>query len=157
MSESGGRRIKRSLFLDQNNVHFLTLEEKLHLNKFALLRDYLNNKEQEIEEWNKCCKDSNPVNLRRITNLGTFRAYAEQYLKNHPRINQQMTLIVRQLPLTPEGLPLELYCFTSTTAWAAYEGIQSDIFHHMLAILPEFGLRIFQAPSGADFAGWKAS
>ena len=155
MAESGGRRIKRSIFIDQNTVHFLTVEEVAHLKKFSLLREYLCCKELEIEEWNKCCNDADPVNLLRITNLGTFRAYGEQFLKNHPGINQRMTLLVRQLPLTPEGLPLELYCFTNTTAWALYEGIQSDIFDHMLAILPEFGLRIFQAPSGADLASWK--
>lgn len=157
MTESGGRRIKRSLFIDQNTVHFLTMEEVAHLKNFTLLRDYLRSKEREIEEWNKRCDDGNPVNLRRITNLGTFRAYAEQFLKTHPGISQHMTLLVRQLPLTPEGLPLELYCFTNTTAWAPYEGTQSDIFDHMLAILPEFGLRIFQAPSGADMASWKIS
>lgn len=156
MAESGGRRIKRSLFIDQNSVHFLTAEEKKHLREFVLLREYLDGKEQEIEDWNKRYGDSSPVNLRRITNLGTFRAYVQQYLKSHQGINHGMTLLVRQLSLTPEGIPLELYCFTNTVAWAAYEGIQSDVFDHMLAILPEFGLRIFQAPSGADFAGRQA-
>ena len=155
MAESGGRRIKRSLFLDQNNVHFLTEEEKKHLKDFSLLREYIENKEREIGEWNKCCSDSNPINLRRITNLGTFRVYVEQYLKNNPNINQRMTLLVRQLPLTPEGIPLELYCFTNNTNWIPYEGIQSDIFDHLLAILPEFGLRVFQAPSGADLSTWR--
>jgi len=157
MAESGGRRIKRSIFLDQNNVHFLTEEEVAHLRKFSLLREYLCCKEQEIGEWNNQCCDADPVNLRRITNLGTFRAYVTQYLKNHPGINQNMTLLVRQLPLTPEGIPLELYCFTTTTAWAPYEGIQADIFDHLLAILPEFNLRIFQAPSGADLANLRFS
>ena len=156
MAESGGRRIKRSLFIDQNYIHFLTDEEKSHLKEFALLREYLSNKEKEVGEWNKCCGDSNPLNFRRLTNLGTFRIYVEQYLKKSPGINQSMTLLVRQLPPTPEGIPLELYCFTNITAWAAYEGIQSDIFDHLLAILPEFGLRIFQAPSGADLSSWKA-
>lgn len=155
MTESGGRRIKRSLFIDQNSVHFLSAEEKNHLNEFVLLKEYLNGKERELEDWNKCCGDSNPVNCRRITNLGTFRAYAELYLKNKPEINQDMTLLVRQLPPTAEGIPLELYCFANTTAWAPYEGIQSDIFDHLLAILPEFGLRIFQIPCGSDFLNWR--
>lgn len=90
------------------------------------------------------------MNHRRVTNLGTFRAYVERYLRSHPGIHQGMTLIVRQLSPTADGLPLELYCFTNTTAWAAYEGYQSDIFDHLLAILPEFGLRVFQHPCGAD-------
>ena len=152
MTEAGGRRIKRCLFIDQTSVHFLGAEEKEHLREFVILREYLDGKDREIKEWNERYGDSSPVNLRRITNLGTFRAYIQQYLKNHPGINQRMTLLVRQLSLTPEGIPLELYCFTNTVAWAGYEGIQSDIFDHMLAILPEFGLRIFQAPSGADFS-----
>ena len=93
------------------------------------------------------------MNTRRVTNIGTFRAYVEQYLRNHPGINQRMTLMVRQLAPTPDGIPLEIYCFSADVGWTAYENVQSDIFDHLLAILPEFGLRVFQNPSGAD---WRA-
>lgn len=96
------------------------------------------------------------MNTRRITNIGTFRAYVEHYLRAHPGIHQDMTLLVRQLSPTPEGLPLEIYCFTNTTKWAEYESIQSDIFDHLLAILPEFGLQVFQNPSGTDMRGFLA-
>lgn len=154
MEEAGGRRIKRSLYLDQNSIHFLSEEEERHLERFRLLNNYLNEKKQEIEEWNSQLKDHNndEINYRRVTNIGTFRAYVLQYLKNHPKIHQEMTLLVRQLPLTSQGLPLELYCFTNDIRWAAYEDIQSDIFDHLLAILPEFGLKVFQEPSGADLS-----
>lgn len=155
MRESGGRRIKRALYLDQTSVHFLTPEERSRLRRFFLLGDYLRGKEQELAEWNARLAEHGrePVNMRRVTNIGTFRAYVERYLRNHPGINQNMTLIVRQLAPTAEGLPLEIYCFTNTVLWVEYEGIQSDIFDHLLAILPEFGLRVFQNPSGADLRG----
>ncbi|THF60584.1 mechanosensitive ion channel family protein [Pseudothauera nasutitermitis] len=152
MQESGGRRIKRSLFLDQQSVRFLTDAEIARLSRFALLGEYLEGKRSELGEWNNEHADgaSEEVNRRRLTNIGTFRAYVERYLRKHPGIHQGMTLMVRQLAPTAEGLPLELYCFTATTAWVAYEGIQADIFDHLLAVVPEFGLRVFQAPSGAD-------
>lgn len=152
MRESGGRRIKRSLYLDQNSVHFLTAKERARLHRFFLLDDYLSAKERELQEWNAQLAEwgQEPVNTRRVTNIGTFRAYVDRYLRNHPGINQDMTLMVRQLAPGAEGLPLEIYCFTNTVAWVGYEGIQSDIFDHLLAILPEFGLRVFQSPSGAD-------
>ncbi len=149
MQESGGRRIKRALMLDQQSVHFLDDRERAHLHRFRLLDEYLSAKEAEIAEWNARLEESGqePVNTRRITNIGTFRAYVE---RSHPGIHQNMTLMVRQLAPTPEGLPLELYCFTNTVAWVNYEGIQADIFDHLLAILPEFGLQVYQAPSGQD-------
>lgn len=152
MQESGGRRIKRSLYLDQNSVHFLSADEQAGLRRFRLLDSYLKAKESELLSWNAQLDESVrlPVNSRQLTNIGTFRAYVEQYLRHHPEIRQDMTLLVRQMAPTADGLPLELYCFTSTTAWARYEAIQSDIFDHLLAILPEFGLRVFQHPSGAD-------
>lgn len=152
MQESGGRRIKRSLMLDQQSVHFLDTEQKQRLGRFKLLKDYLASRQAEIDDWNDKLADAGkePVNTRRITNIGTFRAYVERYLQSHSGIHQQMTLMVRQLPPTADGLPLELYCFTNTTVWAKYEGIQSDIFDHLLAILPEFGLRVYQHPSGMD-------
>lgn len=152
MQESGGRRIKRSLMVDQQSVHFLNDEEKQRLRRFRLLADYLQEKQQEIDAWNAQLQEQGkePVNTRRITNLGTFRAYIDRYLRNHAGIHQNMTLMVRQLAPTPDGLPLEIYCFTNTTAWTAYEGIQADIFDHLLSIIPEFGLRVYQHPSGQD-------
>lgn len=152
MQESGGRRIKRSLLLDQQSIHFLDAEQKQRLSRFKLLTDYLVNRQAEIDDWNDKLAEAGkePVNTRRITNIGTLRAYIERYLQSHPGIHQQMTLMVRQLAPTADGLPLELYCFTNTTAWLKYEGIQSDIFDHLLAILPEFGLRVYQRPSGMD-------
>lgn len=152
MRESGGRRIKRSLFMDQHSVRFLTDMEIAHLSRFALLRDYLSAKCDEIDEWNArfgTVADAE-VNQRRLTNIGTFRAYVERYLRHHPGIHQGMTLMVRQLAPTGEGLPLEIYCFANTVVWVDYEAIQSDIFDHLLAIVPEFGLQVFQAPSGMD-------
>lgn len=152
MSESGGRRIKRSLFLDQNGVRFLTAEEKQKLRRFQLLDAYLGRKQEELGEWNAALEKAgrDPINERNVTNIGTFRAYMVEYLRAHAQVAQGMTLMVRQLDPTPQGLPIEIYCFTSTTAWTAYEDIQSDLFDHMLAILPEFGLRPFQQPSGLD-------
>ncbi len=152
MQESGGRRIKRSLMLDQNSVHFLSEDESKDLKRFRLLNEYLAEKQAEIDDWNKELEEAGkePVNTRRISNIGTFRAYVLQYLKSHPHIHNEMSIMVRQLSPTPDGLPLEIYCFTTTTKWAVYEGIQADIFDHMIAILPEFGLRVFQRPSGLD-------
>ena len=159
MQEAGGRRIKRSLYLDQNSVHFLDAGEIAHLREFALLRDYVTSKQGELDEWNRRLSEQGAaaLNQRRVTNLGTFRVYVESYLKHNPRIRQDMTLLVRQLSPTADGLPLELYCFTNTTAWNAYEAIQADIFDHLLAILPEFGLRVFQHPSGADLRDWRGA
>ncbi|MDH2245881.1 mechanosensitive ion channel family protein [Pseudomonas sp. GD03855] len=159
MQESGGRRIKRSLYLDQQSVHFLDADERKRLYRFSLLEDYLVNKRKEIDEWNAKLAErgQDPVNTRRVTNLGTFRAYVERYLRAHPGVHQNMTLMVRQLSPTADGLPLEIYCFTNTVAWTQYEAIQSDIFDHLLAILPEFGLRVFQHPSGADMRNWGES
>ena len=155
MNESGGRRIKRALVVDQNSIRFLDDKETDDLKRFRLLDDYLARKQEEIAEWNRheLSSDCDTINARRITNIGTLRAYVIAYLKSHPRIaGGGFTLMVRQLPPGPQGLPLEIYCFTDTVEWPQYEAIQADIFDHMLAILPEFGLRIFQHPSGQDFA-----
>jgi len=154
MSESGGRRIKRSLYFDVSSIRFQSDEEIEHFRRFVLLADYVEDKRRELEAYNARLQGevAADVNRRRLTNIGTFRAYAFNYLKNHPRIRQDLTLIVRQLPAGPDGLPLQIYCFTDTTAWAEYEGIQSDIFDHLIAIVPEFGLRLFQQPAGADLA-----
>ena len=153
MSESGGRRIKRAIYIDMNSIRFLTDQEIENLSRFQLLQEYLANKRRELEEHNKkFLRDPNLiVNGRRLTNIGTFRAYVNNYLHTHPRIHTGMTRMVRQLAPGPQGLPLEVYAFTNTTKWIEYEGIQSDIFDHLLAILPEFGLRVFQDPTGHDF------
>ncbi len=157
MSQTGARRIKRAIFIDVSSIRFQTQDEVNHFTRFALLRDYVKNKEQELADYNAglATEVDAEVNRRRLTNVGTFRAYAYNYLKNHPRIHKGMTLIVRQLSPGAEGLPLEIYCFTSTTEWAAYEDIQSDIFDHLLSIVPEFGLRLYQKPAGSDLANLK--
>ncbi|ASM05798.1 MULTISPECIES: mechanosensitive ion channel family protein [Serratia] len=155
MSESGGRRIKRSLNIDTGSVHFLSEEEQRRLQRNPLLHSYLNDKTQELSRHNQeiAIDLASPLNGRRLTNLGTLRAYLEAYLRAHPRIHQNMTLMVRQLAPTPEGLPLEIYAFTNTTVWAEYESIQADIFDHILAVIDEFGLRVHQTPTGNDLRG----
>ena len=154
MSDTGARRIKRALYIDVSTIRIQTEEEIEHFTRFSLLKDYIKEKEQELADYNAALPHEvdEEVNRRRLTNIGTFRAYAYNYLKNHPKIHKDMTLIVRQLAPGPEGLPLEIYCFTNTTEWAAYEGIQSDVFDHLLAIVPEFGLRLYQKPAGSDLA-----
>ncbi|WP_332060496.1 mechanosensitive ion channel family protein [Bartonella sp. CB74] len=153
MTESGGRRIKRSLFIDQLSIRFHTEEEQKYLLQLNLLENYFAQKIPQINEWNAQL-EKNPnvlANTRRLTNIGTFRAYVLAYLKKHLDIKQNETIIVRQLFPTPNGLPLEVYCFTNTTVWSDYEKIQSDIFDHLYSILPSFGLKVFQNPSGYDF------
>ena len=154
MSEAGGRRIKRSLVLDQNTIRFLSDEEVVDLKKFKMLKSYLAAKRDEIAEWNaqELTGEDAPVNARRLTNIGTLRAYIIAYLQWHPRIGEGFTLLVRQLEPGPQGLPIEIYCFTDTTAWNEYESIQADIFDHMFAIVSEFDLKVFQEPTGRDFS-----
>ncbi len=144
--ESGGRRIKRALNIDMRSIRFLDDEEIAALDEFVLLDDYLNEKQHEIEAWNRALeeKGAKPINGRRITNIGTFRIYVGKYLRSLSTVNQKMNILVRQLQPGPTGLPIEIYCFTNTTDWGEYERIQSDIFDHLLAILPVFGLRVFQ-------------
>ncbi len=153
MQESGGRRIKRSLFIDQSSIHFLTKEEQKYLSRFNLLENYFTQKVAEIDQWNAQLDKNHDVlaNTRRLTNIGTFRAYVFAYLQQHININPNMTFMARQLPPTENGLPLEIYCFTNTTVWIDYEQIQGDIFDHLYSILPCFGLKVFQNPSGYDF------
>lgn len=153
MSESGGRRIKRPISIDMNTIRFC---DEAMLNKFRqiqYLTEYIDEKKAEIAEYNKAADvdDSQLVNGRRMTNIGTFRAYVIAYLKHHPKIHQDMTFLVRQLEPTPQGLPIEIYVFSNDQVWANYEAIQADIFDHLLAVMPEFGLRVFQNPAGADF------
>ena len=152
MEESDGRRIKRSIFLDVSSVRFCPSEMIEHYKRIEILRDYVERKEVELAEHNRArgINEDVEVNGRRMTNLGVFRNYILAYLSAHPMVNPKMTLIVRQLQPTPQGLPLEIYAFTRDKRWARYEGIQSDIFDHIIAALPQFGLRAFQAPSGED-------
>ena len=159
MSQAGGRRIKRAVHLDVSSIRFMTPEEIERFRRFVLLEDYIDRKEKELADYNKglARQVDADVNQRRLTNIGTFRAYAFNYLKHHPNIRQDMTLLVRQREPGPQGLPLEIYCFTKTTAWADYENIQSDIFDHLLAIVPEFGLRVYQQPAGSDLASLRVS
>lgn len=152
MSESGGRRIKRAVYLDSNSVHFLSPEEITHLRQSRLLQDYLDKRQQDIREFHSANQiDHNSyLNGRHLTNLGTFRAYLIQYLEANRHIRKDMTLMVRQLAADEKGIPLEIYCFTNTVIWREYEGIQADIFDHVFAVAKEFNLRVFQAPSGYD-------
>ena len=153
MSESGGRRIKRSLYLDQNSINFCSPEQLEHLKTFELLTGYLNDKIAEVNASNSAnnINMDAQVNGRRLTNIGTFRAYIQAYLKNHSKIHNELTFLIRQLSPSERGLPIEIYVFTNVTDWIEYEGIQADIFDHLLSVVPKFGLRIFQNPTGKDF------
>jgi len=152
MSDSGGRRIKRSLYLDMTSIRFLTDRELDELARIGLIRDYIHDRQQDIEAWNQAhnVDTSVLINGRRQTNAGIFRAYVEAYLHDNPKIHQQMTFLVRQLEPGPNGLPLQIYVFSNDQVWAHYESIQADIFDHLIAALPLFGLRIFQQPTGYD-------
>ncbi|MDP9655670.1 UNVERIFIED_ORG: small-conductance mechanosensitive channel [Pseudomonas putida] len=152
MQASGGRRIKRSLFIDASGVRFLRDDEEQKLSQVHLLTDYMTRKQAELKAWNEAQGNvaAMSANRRRMTNIGTLRAYALAYLKSHPGIQPNMTCMVRQMQTTAQGIPLEIYCFTRTTAWADYERIQGDIFDYLLAVLPEFGLSLYQQPSGTD-------
>lgn len=154
MIDSGGRRIMRALLIDQSSVRFLSEEEAGCLARISLIREYVAKRRSEIEQWNRehnADRAKSPVNGRAMTNLGTFRAYVQAYLETHPRIRQDMTLMVRQLePEGDSGLPLQVYCFTNTVAWTEYERIQSDIFDHLIAALPEFGLKAYQRTAQRD-------
>lgn len=154
MQESGGRRIKRSIYLDLGSIRFCDESMLARFRKVDILQDYLDRKLTEIQAENlrKGIEMDSPLDGRQLTNLGTFRAYIEVYLRNHPHIHQEgMTFLVRQLAPGPKGVPLEIYVFTKTTEWVAYEQIQADIFDHLLASVPLFDLRVFQEPTGMDF------
>ncbi len=152
MSESDGRRIKRSINLDMGSIRFCDAEMLERYSKIEHMGAYLEDRLEEIARWNATHEvdESSPVNGRRLTNAGTFRAYVVAYLRHHPMVNTQMTLIVRQLAPTEFGLPIEIYVFSREQRWVEYENVQSDIFDHMLAALPEFDLRVYQSPSGGD-------
>lgn len=155
MEECGGRRIKRSLNIDITSIKFCTDEMLKKFERFQLITEYIGSKTAEIEEYNEAhsYNTSELINGRRLTNIGTFRAYIVEYLKQHPKIRQDMTFLVRHLPPTEHGLPIEIYVFSGDQAWANYEGIQADIFDHIMASLPLFELRIFQYPTGQDVKG----
>lgn len=153
MQESGGRRVKRSINIDMNSVKFCTPEMLAKYRKIRLLSEYVEHTEQVIEAYNEehGIDNSVLVNGRRQTNLGVFRAYLTAYLKSLPAVNQNLTCMVRQLQPTDHGIPMELYFFCAIKDWIPYEGVQADVFDHLLAIIPEFDLQVFQSPSGRDF------
>ena len=152
MEESGGRRIKRSIYIDMDSISFCTEEMMEKFNKIVVLKPYLEKKEKELEEYNKKFNidPSSLVNIRRQTNIGIFRAYLKAYLRNRSDIHNDMTFLVRQLQSQEKGLPIEIYVFTTTTKWAEYEDIQSDILDHILASVPQFGLKVYQYPSNSS-------
>lgn len=153
MQQAGGRRIKRSIYIDLSSVKFCDERLLEKFKKFQLLKDYIEQKEVEIEQDNKKKKidTSEIVNGRRLTNIGTFREYLKAYLKSREDINKGFTFLVRQLTPGPEGIPIEIYVFANTINWAKYEEIQADIFDHIFAVISEFELNIFQNPTGKDF------
>ena len=154
MFESGGRRIKRSILIDMQSIRFVDAALLERFMRIRRLRPYLESKTREVQQANEAESDldlSVLCNGRRLTNLGTFRAYCLEYLRAHPQIRQDMILLVRQLDPTPHGLPLEIYVFVQDTRWTVYESVQADIFDHLLAVIGEFGLRVFQEPGGHDF------
>lgn len=150
MTESGGRRIKRAISMDMNTIRFLTEDEWKAMEEIDVLKPYLKGKKEALTAHNKEARGHHIANQRKLTNIGTFRAYVEAYLRNHENIHQGLTLLVRQLAPGETGVPIEIYCFTSDTAWANYEAIQADIFDHLYAIMPSFGLKPFQQISGTD-------
>jgi miniconductance mechanosensitive channel len=153
MSASGGRRIKRAVNIDMSSIRFCDVEMLARYEKIQYISEYIESTKAELEAFNQAENVDNAslANGRRMTNVGTFRAYVVAYLRHHPMINMDMTFLVRQLPSTQYGLPIEIYVFSKDKVWANYEGIQSDIFDHILAVLPEFDLRVYQNPTGADF------
>lgn len=153
MQQAGGRRIKRSVFIDLSSVKFCTEDMLAKYKHFELIKNYIEKKEVDIEEYNKKrnIDTSSVINGRRLTNIGTFREYLKAYLKNREDINKGFTFLVRQLTPGPNGIPIEIYVFANTTAWVRYEDIQADIFDHIFAVVTEFELSIFQNPTGKDF------
>lgn len=153
MQQSGGRRIKRAVHIEVDTIKFCDQQMIERFKGFHLISDYVKRKELELEKYNMEHEidASVLVNGRRMTNIGTFRAYVEAYLRDNKNIHQDMTFLIRQLPPGPNGVPIEIYVFTNVTEWAQYEAIQSDIFDHIMAIVPQFDLRIFQNPTGKDF------
>ena len=154
MLESGGRRIKRAISIDMRSVKFVDDEMFERFRRFSRIRDYLDDRKEQIDRYNTehNIDLSDSVSGRRMTNLGTFRAYISAFLSTHPLIRQDMTFLVRHLPPGPTGLPIEIFVFSADQRWPVYEGIQADIFDHLLGVIPEFDLRVYQEPSGSDLA-----
>jgi miniconductance mechanosensitive channel len=152
MQESPGRRIKRSIFVDVNSIQFCDDEALARYSKIDCIKEYLQTKKNQVLAHNQKTSShtDSRVNGRRLTNIGTFRAYVVAYLKHHPSINQDLTIMARQLAPTESGLPIEIYAFSSDKNWVNYEGIQADIFDHLFAVISDFDLRVFQKPSGVD-------
>ncbi len=156
MSKFGARRIKRSLFINLNSIRFLNREDIDKLSQYQLLKDYIAGKKTELKEnLDKSPQDALVDNSRKLTNIGTFRHYVKSYLRNHKKISQNTTLLVRQLQPTANGLPIEIYIFADETRWIEYEEIQADLFDHILSVVKEFDLSLFQNPSGQDFQNLK--
>ncbi len=155
MQEYGGRRIKRTLLINVRTIKFVDPEKRELFKKYELITDYVGERQIEIEQYNQQLgvDTSQLINGRRMTNVGVFRRYVESYLKRHKGISQDMTILVRQLPMSDNGLPIEIYCFTNTVAWLEYEEIQSDIFDHLLSAVSWFDLELFQQPAGSDISG----
>ena len=150
MVESGGRRMSRNMLFDISSVRRLTDEEIERLGKIDLIADYIKAKTAEIEKWNAKADVSAPVNMRRLTNIGTFREYTRQYLLHNDLLRHDLPLLVRQMQQTEHGLPLQIYAFTKATDWAAHEAVQSDIFDHLISTAVFFGLRLYQQPGWHD-------
>lgn len=157
MVESGGRRIMRDILIDVNSIKFCDDEMIARFEKIHYLKDYIKEKKAELDEYNKTHNIDNSikVNGRRMTNIGTFRAYIKNYLRNHPYINNDLIFLIRQLPAEAKGLPIQIYVFSNQTAWVKYEEVQADIFDHLLSVVNEFDLRVFQNPSGYDLRNLK--
>ena len=153
MTDSGGRRIKRAIYIDISTIRFWDKELLRRFQQLDLLQDYLESKLKEVDNSNQTVGENldQMIKGRRFTNIGTFRAYIKAFLKNHSDIHDEMTFLIRQLPPGEKGLPMEIYVFTNDTDWVRYESIQSDIFDHLMAIISEFDLKVFQNPSGNDF------
>ena len=151
MSDSGGRRIKRSIYIDMNSIHFCTENELNEFKSISAISEYINQKTIDIDVHNKNINNDNIINGRALTNIGTFREYVKSYLRENSNIHSGMTFLVRQLSPTEKGLPIEVYVFSNNTNWIDYEGIQSDIFDHLIASLAQFNLKVYQYPSSIDF------
>ena len=158
MQESNGRRIKRAIHIDINSIKFCDQDDINRYSKIDHIKEYLAEKQSELDSYNKDSGNHHEslANGRRLTNIGTFRAYILAYLKHHPLINQNLTILARQLSPSDGGLPIEIYAFSSDKNWANYEDLQADIFDHLFAVVTEFDLRVFQKPSGVDLRRFAA-
>lgn len=152
MQESGGRRIKRSIYINLRSIKFVNEEMRERFERFYIIKDFVSQRQQEIKRYNfeNSVDTTELINGRRMTNIGVFRQYTDAFLKSHPGVNQNMIIMVRQLQPVGEGLPMEIYCFTKSIDWVEYEGTQADIFDHLISAAAHFELEVFQNPSGSD-------